>query len=220
MTYAETIAAIKKVCKKINISYSVGGDGRIISAVKEKEYLDALVEGLKDEQPYTVCEIGKNRHWYDIRINGIPINLKIIKITKSSSCNAFQKVAFIYTLTGVEVEHKNMNMNKWFEHIQTMPHKKMRDRKTEYHYLAVDKDTGTVLLKSILDIRAYNSNPVLSNIFQINWKKEFKNIDYVTPEDKYRASLLELFGTVQKSIRQAIAGIDKFAAADLKKLLV
>jgi hypothetical protein len=80
----------------------------------------------------------------------------------------------------------------------------------------VDKDTGRVLLKSILDIRAYNSNP--ANIFQINWKKEFKNIDYVTPEEKYHSALLEMFGTVQKSIRQAIAGMDKLADADLKKI--
>jgi hypothetical protein len=215
MTYAATIAAIKKVCKKINISYSIGGDGRIISAVKEKEYLDALVEGLKDEQPYTVCEISKDRHWYDIRINSIPINLKI---TKGGTDNAFNKVAFLYTLTGVEVKKKNMNMNKWFEHVRTTPHKTERDRHTEYHYLVVDKDTGTVLLKSILDIHTYKSNP--ANIFQINWKKEFKNIDYVTPEDKYHSALLEMFGTVQKSIRQAIAGMDKFADADLKKLLV
>jgi len=213
MTYAATIAAIKKVCKKINISYSVGGDGRIISAVKEKEYLDALVEGLKEEDPHMVCEIAKDRHWYDIRINGIPINLKI---TKGAAGNAFNKVAFLYTLTAVEVEKKNMNMNKWFEHIQKIPHKTERDRKTEYHYLAVDKDTGRVLLKSILDIRAYNSNP--ANIFQINWKKEFKNIDYVTPETKYHSALLEMFGTVQKSIRQAIAGMDKFADAELKKM--
>jgi hypothetical protein len=213
MTYAATIAAIKKVCKKINISYSLTGDGRIISAVKEKEYLDAIVEGLKEEDPYAVCEVPKDRHWYDIRINSIPINLKI---TKGGTDNAFNKVAFLYTLTGVEVKKKNMNMNKWFEHIQTMPHKKTRDRQTEYHYLVVDKDTGTVLLKSILDIHTYKSNP--ANIFQINWKKEFKNIDYVTPADKYHTSLLEMFGTVQKSIRQAIAGMDKFADADFKKI--
>jgi hypothetical protein len=107
-------------------------------------------------------------------------------------------------------------MNKWFEQIQTIPHKTERDRHTEYHYLVVDKDTGTVLLKSILDIHTYKSNP--ANIFQINWKKEFKNIDYVTPESKYRSALLEMFGTVQKSIRQAIDGMDKFADADLKKM--
>jgi len=213
MTYAATIATIKKVCKKINISYSLTGDGRIISAVKEKEYLDALVEGLKDEDPYAVCEVPKDRHWYDIRINSIPIN---VKITKGGTDNAFNKVAFLYTLTGVEVKKKNMNMNKWFEHIQTIPHKTARDRQTEYHYLVVDKETGTVLLKSILDIHTYKSNP--ANIFQINWKKEFKNIDYVTPADKYRAALLEMFGTVQKSIRQAMAGMDKFAGADFKKM--
>jgi hypothetical protein len=215
MTYVETITDIKKVCKKINISYSLTGDGRIVSAVKEKEYIDALIKGLKEENQYIVCEVPKDRHWYDIRINGIPINLKI---TKGGTDNAFNKVAFLYTLTGVEVKKKNMNMNKWFEHVRTTPHKTERDRQTEYHYLVVDKDTGRVLLKSILDIRAYNSNP--ANIFQINWKKEFKNIDYVTPEDKYRSALLEMFGTVQKSIRQAMDGMDKFAGADLKKLLV
>jgi hypothetical protein len=213
MTYAATIAAIKTVCKKINISYSIGGDGRIISAVKEKEYLDALVKGLKEEDPHMVCEVAKDRYWYDIRINSIPINLKI---TKGGTDNAFNKTAFLYTLTAVEVEKKNMNMNKWFEHVRTTPHKTERDRQTEYHYLVVDKDTGRVLLKSILDIRAYNSNP--ANIFQISWKKEFKNIDYVTPEDKYQDALLKIFGTVQKSIRQAIDGMDKFAGADLKKM--
>ena len=209
-----TISAIKRVCAKINLSYSEDGDGRIISAVKEKEYLNALVKGLGEEDPYTTCEIPKDRHWYDIRINSIPINLKI---TNGGTDNAFNKVAFLYTLTATEVKKKNMNMNKWFEHVRTITHKEERDRHSEYHYLVVDKKTGTVLLKSILDIHTYKSNP--ANIFQINWGKEFKNINYVTPEDKYHAKLLEAFGTVQKSVRQAMAGMDKFAEADLKKLL-
>lgn len=49
--YELTIKAIIDECKTINISFSKTGDGRIISAVKEKEYLEKLSDKLLQKYP-------------------------------------------------------------------------------------------------------------------------------------------------------------------------
>lgn len=211
LSYAETIAAIKAECAHINLSYSGGGDGRITSAVKETEYLTALKTGLATRWPTVTFEMPKERYWYDVRINNIPINLKL---TTGGTDNAFNKVAIIYTLTGVEVANRNMNYNAWFRQLRELPKKAARDPASEYHYLAVDKATGSVLLKSILDIHAYKTNPC--NILQINWKHEFSAAALAYSCADHNAKAVELLGAVQSSIRQSIASMREFAEADLR----
>ena len=210
LSYAETISAIKAECAHINLSYSGGADGRITSAVKETEYLTALKTGLGARYPSVTFETPKERYWYDVRINNIPINLKL---TTGGTDNAFNKVAIIYTLTGVEVSNRNMNYNAWFRQLRELPKKAVRDPATEYHYLAVDKATGGVLLKSILDIHTYKTNPC--NILQINWKHEFGAAPMAYSCADHAAKSAELLGAVQSSIRQSIASMREFAEADL-----
>lgn len=211
LSYTEAIQAIKNECTKIQLTYSKEGDGRITSAIKEKEYLDQLTQGLKNTYPDINIQIPKERYWYDIRINHIPINLKI---TSGGTDNAFNKVAILYTITGVEVEKRNMNYNEWFRLLRTYAMKTVRDRSTEYHYLVVDKSSNQILLKSILDIHSYKSNPC--NDLQINWTNEFKNIDYKTIDEEYKNKVVQLLKTIQTSVRQAIAGMKDFAEVDME----
>lgn len=213
LSYEETIAAIKAECAKINLSYASGGDGRITSAVKEKEYLDLLEIGLITRDPTIRIERPKERHWYDIRINHIPINLKL---TTGGTDNAFNKVAILFTLSGTEVTKRNMNYNQFYKTIQETPKKAIRDRATEYHYLAVHKDNGSILLKSILDIHTYKTNPC--NDLQINWNNEFAHMDYVVPDSDYQKKVIELLSAIQTSVRQAIAGMKEFAESNLTTL--
>jgi len=211
MDYGFTIKCINEECKSINLTKSDESDGRISSAIAEKPYLSELKKRLVEKHVFSV-EIPNDRHWYDIRINDIPINLKIT--TGSTSDNALNKVAVIYSLTGIEVKNKNMNFDCFYKHLQNSKIKKERDPKTEYHYLVINKTNGNILLKSILDIHCYKSNP--SNILQINWNNEFKFIDYRC--ESFNDKAVELLSVIQKSIREAINSMEKFADADLTQI--
>ena len=212
MPYSNLIAALKSECAKINLIYSTFGDGRITSALKEKEYLDHLEAGLKTNYPSIVVSRPAERFWYDIRINNLPINLKL---TTGGTDNAFNKVAILYTISGTDVQKRNMNYNEFFKAIKAAHKKTVRDHSTEYHYLVVNKTSGNILLKSILDIHSYKSNPC--NDLQINWANEFTHIDHVTPDPLYKEKITTLLRTVQTSIRQAIAGMRDFADATISE---
>ena len=109
--YNKTEILIKEISGKINLTYSKDGDGRITSAIKEKEYLDILERELKLKDPTIIIERPKERYWYDIRINTIPINLKI---TTGGTDNAFNKVAIF----GEEPSNKCMNYNQWYKFVK------------------------------------------------------------------------------------------------------
>lgn len=208
-SYPEIIQAIKDECAKINLIYSSDGDGRITSAVKERVYLNLLEKGLKDNHPSLRFEHQPaDRWWWDFRVNGISINLKL---TTGGTDNAFNKVAIIYSISGVELYKKNMNYNQFFKTIKECYKKPERNHMTEYHYLVVNKNTGTVLLKSIFDIHTFKTNPC--NDLQINWNNEFKHIDFVSTDLKEK--IKELLKTVQASVKQAIEGMKEFANANI-----
>lgn len=210
-TYAQVIAAIRAECATINLSFSKEGDGRLTSAVKEQEYLGALKKGLQASHPLLTFELQPvERWWWDFRVNGIPFNLKL---TTGGTDNAFNKVAILFTLTGTEVTRRNMNFNLFFNTLKSLPAKTARDPTTEYHYLVVDKKDGKTLLKSILDIHTYKSNPC--NDLQINWAHEFAHAEYSIADGEFRNKGLQILKTLQTSIRQAIASMNEFAEANL-----
>ncbi len=211
-TYPQIIQAIKYECTKINLIYSKDGDGRITSAVKEREYLNLLEKGLKDNHPSLKFEHQLvDRWWWDFRVNGLTINLKL---TTGGADNAFNKVAIIYSISGNEVEKRNMNYNQFFKVIKECPKKVTRNHMTEYHYLVVNKNTGKVLLQSILDIHTFKTNPC--NNLQINWSNEFNNIEFVTPDLNFKEKIQELLRAIQTSVKQAIAGMKEFADANIE----
>jgi len=211
LSYFEVIQAIKEECGKINITYSKEGDGRIASAVKEKPYLDKLEEGLRSKYPSLKIVRPKERFWYDIQIDTIPINLKL---TTGKTDDAFNKRSVVATVGCSDPTiSQNTNFNKLYDALKLCAKSKERNRPTEYHYLTIHKKTGAILLKSILDIHSYKPNP--SNTLQINWDNEFKQIDYVCGDS--RAKIRELLKTVQTSLRKQYENSRKFIEADIDK---
>ena len=109
-----------------------------------------------------------------------------------------------------------MNYNAWFQYLKTMAKKPVREKQTEYHYLVLNKTSGKILFKSILDIHSYKSNPC--NDMQINWQSEFAHLDYYITDENFREKIKELLKTVQKSVRQLIESMREFADADIDAL--
>jgi len=205
-SYDEIISAVRTACAATNVLFSGSGDGRIESATKESAYLEKLKENLVSNG-HTVS-IPPDRYWYDVRIDGIPFNLKLT--TAVSSDNAFNKVSIIYTLCGLESTKKNMNFNEWWSAIKTLGRKTARARMTEYHFIVVDKRTGKFLVRSLVDIHTYTKNPC--NILQINWKNEFDHPDHDVGDDfaAYTAKINSLLKTVRDSLVQRRESEDVF----------
>jgi hypothetical protein len=180
--------------------FGSGEDGRLNSALMEKKYLDMLEEKLTRADARIVVQRPPARHWYDIMINNIPINLKL---TSGGSDNAFNKTAITYTLLGCvnpDMSAINRGFSEWYEYIKTHhdPTSK-RNPEKEYHYLVINKNTPSrVLFKSIIDINTYRSNP--SNILQIKWKHEFNHYGYKVPTAEFHQKKLELMSCIQTSL--------------------
>lgn len=216
MNYSHCINNIKTACKlieKVGGNHVMHADGRIVSAMDEQGILTLLANKLLEMSPETRITIPKHRHWFDIMIDGIPINLKL---TTGGTDNAFNKNAILFSLTGHIHNEICGNFDNLLSKLHVHKLKLDRNQLTEYHYLVINKVSGEFLLKSIFDIHTYASNPC--NILQINWKKEFANMDYETPPDKYKDKVTQLLTTIQTSIRTDIECKRKFAELDCSTL--
>lgn len=206
--YYKWVKAIKEAAKLTNIDYSKDSeeDGRLDSAVKEKAYFNTFVTHLP---PDFKIDRPKARVWYDIMINGIPINLKL---TTGKADNAFNKKGVEATLAGGPdiMTNQNTHFNQLYSNLKKHASKE-RNLQTEYHYLVVNKITGDILFKPLLDIHTYKTNP--SNIMQIDWKNEFSQIAYKATEHK--AKIRELLKVIQSSLKQWYDRSKVFINADI-----
>jgi hypothetical protein len=217
--YTETIAEIESAAKSIDVK-KADGDGRIDSAMKETPFLNEMKAILLEKHPDWEVVISPPRASCDIMINSIRINLKL---TDCKSCdNSVNKPAIYYSITGMKTYPYSSTWNDfydWLEDAKAKGHiKKQRDKPTEYHYLVKNKQTGDVLLKPIFDIHTYVSNA--SNDLQINWKKEFANLEYSTEDADYLKKVQSLLVCIQKSVKEMIERTKRFAEADMMSLII
>jgi hypothetical protein len=205
-----TLDAIRQAAKSIILEYPHGEDGRLTSAVKETEYLHKLKESLGDLYTF---EFPQKRHWYDFKVDGICINLKI---TDGGGDNAFNKKALVFTWSGNAPEKAPGNMNKMLGVIKELPRALHRDPLTEYYYLVVHKETGKVLLKSLVDIHTYKDN-CAGNVMQIHWNSEFANESYTAPDRG--AKMIELLKVVQTACRKQMKNMSQFVEFNIDSLM-
>jgi hypothetical protein len=207
-SYDQTLADIRAACGRIRIDFSTAGDGRLCSAADEDVYLPRLKSELGSSH---VVVIPPARTWADIFIDDIPFNLKLSAC--ESADNAFNRQAILFTLTGKKHGRTNLNFKDMWEHLTTVPWKAVRDKRTEYHYIAVNKQTGEALVKSILDIHTYVINAALSNVLQINWKNEFLHRDHAIADADFTEQGRKLVRACQEAVRRALANLTDFANA-------
>lgn len=162
MPYPKTILNFFEKIKKLTFSFKIENeDGRVNSSILEKKILRKI------RKSFPNMEIAEKRNWYDFIYKGYYFNLKIT--SGKNADNIFDKTAFIYSLQNKIL--KNMSFGKLYDVLTTEPCKKLRDYK-EYYYLVLFKDGSSPLLRSICDLQTVNSNSNLSNVIQINWRKE------------------------------------------------
>lgn len=213
--YKDTKRNIEDVAKTLKLSYVKNTDGRIESAIKEESVKKYLKNELMKINSEIDIDIPKNkRSWYDIKIEGIPIN---IKITTGGTDNAMSKEGVYYSLTG-EFPPINKNYSEWYKLLEENKYsiKQVRDKFTEYHYLVIHKISGNVMFKSIFDVRKPISNP--SNDLQFNWNYEFENSEYEILENEYIETVIELLSIIQKSNKDAINKRLYFVQAEIESL--
>lgn len=204
------LEACPGVTKYLNELSKGDMDGRLASAGLEREVVKILQDHIRKEGAEEVeFEIPKDRHWFDVRIGGIPIN---IKITNGGTDNAFNKVAVLYSLTGWEPPLKNMNFNQFYHHLLETPWVRERNPLAEYHYLVFHKTTGEFLFRSLLDIEAFQSNP--SNILQICWKNELRRPD--SQPSHPLDSGIRILKICQKSLKTALESSETFINANIE----
>jgi hypothetical protein len=210
MTYQNITKAIRGICSNIRINFNNAGDGRLEAAIKEDEYLQLFKSRMTSAHPDIPVEIAPPRFWYDVRVGGIPINLKL---TNGGTDNCMNKKAVYCSLTGLEDFPYATNWNEFWKRICDGPRKEERVHMTEYHYLVVNKANGDFILKAMLDIQNFRSNAC--NDLQINWKNEFKVRDVLTDDPEYDDAVKNLLSVIQTSVRMAHSTSKSFIEADI-----
>jgi len=203
------------ILNKINFKGKKDSDGRLNSATLEKTVIDELIK--LDNN----IKKAKNREWFDFAYHDYYINLKI---TTGKTDNAMNKKALLYSFTTNKINKipNNMNFNK-LSALSKMNVKTIRDDKT-YYYLVLFKDKRIPIIKSMIDIQNYVSNPC--NFLQINWNKEYKYNLYDYDNDKPICySMKRIFSIIQNSLRKSYDSFDDFleekfyGSDDLLKIL-
>lgn len=206
-SYSQIRGWINTACQSIKNEFLLlptkDRDGRVNSTMNETWYLKKMTSYLYQYEPQLIVHCSMSREWYDISVDGIPINLKL---TLGGTDNAFNKTSIEYTMNGKIPERKKATYNEWFERLEKEYEEmeNVRNFHKEYHFLAIDKLNGGHCFKSMLDIQSYRSNP--SNILQICWKNEFedkdkKSIRHLKMVDK-REKIIHILNIVQSSLKQ------------------
>jgi hypothetical protein len=168
-SYPAVLFELEEYLKGCTFNLSTGhhDDGRVVSIEKEKDVINRITEKFE-------CIIPPPRHWYDIAImsNERLIHCNI-KISTGKTDNAMSKKGLIHSLT--DLHENNIKGNLTYDAMKALIESNLlieRDFQREYYYIYIDKLDGTIIIRSMLDIIHYQSNPC--NILQINWSKEKK----------------------------------------------
>lgn len=141
-------------------------DGRVASAVGEKEIVRKLKEAGKWEVASPQEDRSDNRFWYDVKIAGFFCDIKISTLEANDNANA--KHAIYYFLTGQDPSQVSNQHRKFF---QSMASSEQESEERDYYYLIINKkntrDVFAVSLKGIT-----KCHPAPNNLpFQVKWSE-------------------------------------------------
>lgn len=174
---------------------SGSGDGRTDSTFAETHIVKMLKEANKWNIYSPNKETNNNRAWYDVKIDGLYIDIKVSRCAGNDNTQA--KKAIYYLLTGNEnVESIPERGDAFF---QMMKENENPDEIRDYYYLVINKndtnDIFAISLKGITDCSIAPNNPP----FQVNWNK-----NRIPTERNWEEAKAYLLGTWAKSLKQLI----------------
>lgn len=108
-----------------------------------------------------------------------------------------------------------MNFDMFVNVLKSLKIKKKRDITSEYHYLVHSKTSGKFILRSLIDMTFYKSNPI--NILQIDWKKEIK-IESNTKQ--YNEKIIDILTVIQDSLKKYFKGIEAMMTLDIPSFII
>ena len=182
--------------KNINISEK-HEDGRINSIDDEA----TIIEILKKEYGNNIIE-PPPRCWWDLKIFGVPINIKVSAFKTADNFSA--KGAVLFSLTNLsEKEIDSVKSWKAFED-KVVLGKDIEDNGRDYYCIVLNKTTNEVMLQGLKTLTKLtpNGNNLL---FQINWSKN-KTIINRTHKESYDF----LIGAYKESVRKKVSVHDGY----------
>lgn len=193
----KTLVQVCNYLRKQDLRLSAGGqDPRVDSAQAEA----LVVQVIQNANRWTVYSpnvaSSNNRSWYDARINGLYVDVKISRCKANDNTNA--KKAIYWLLTGKDPSTTTSDAASRF--FQDMKGNENPNAKRDYYYIIVNKldpsDVFVVSLKGIAKCHPSNNNPP----FQAKWDECRKPVNRTWQEA--RDFLLSAYAT---SITKAIA---------------
>lgn len=143
-------------------------DGRVNSIDDEKKVINRMKEVYG---PNNVVE-PPPRHWYDVLLKGVPIQ---IKSTKGGTDNFSSKKAMLWALTDMsfeDIEHLPEKMS-WKKFEKLLVDHKCLNNNRDYDIICVNKSTGKMTYMTLKTLSVLKSNG--SNLpFQVPWKKNWE----------------------------------------------
>jgi len=137
-------------------------DGRVNSSLGE----DTVIELLISEYGDLIESAPKARHWYDLKICGMPVNIKIT--TGKGADNVSSKKGLYYALTGKDPSGVSDSWETFLNELKN----NIKTTEKDYYFLVINKtDPSKVTHTSIKKIKNLTANA--NNLpFQKKWKFE------------------------------------------------
>ena len=167
-------------------------DGRLNS--KEDEI--TIVRILQDEYgEENIIAEPVDRHWWDVKIFGYPVNIKTSKFKTADNFSA--KGAVLYSVTNL-TEEEITKINSFPDFEGELRKSKGEDNNRDYYCLVLNKTTNEVLMQGLKTLTKLtpNGNNLL---FQINWSK---NKEIIERSDKEGYEFL--IGAYKESISKKV----------------
>lgn len=171
------------------------GDGRTDSTFAENYIISKIKEADKWKVEAPNKKSNNNRAWYDVKIDGFFIDIKVSECKTADNTQA--KKAIYYLLTGDE--NTGNIPDRGDEFFRLMYKNESPNEIRDYYYLVVNKtDTSDVFMVSLKGLAKCNVNP--SNMpFQVNWVKNRIPVERTWEEAKNY-----LLGVWAESIKRLI----------------
>ena len=146
-------------------------DGRVNSISDEDDIIKLLVDKFGENN----IELQPPREWYDVRIYGIPCQIKSSDFIKGASDNFSSKLAILYAFTDLDEEELKSGTSTWKGWQNKLLEHRNDNNNRDYYILVFDKSTGNFHLQSLKMLKKLTPNG--NNLpFQIKWKD---NVDPV-----------------------------------------